>query len=79
MTDRGSARARAHVTADDIEAANDLIDFIEACPSMFHTAATIMAEARRGGLYLPARECGVGHRAGRALLHAAQYLERHRF
>ena len=67
MTDQETPE-RAHVTADDIEAANDLIDFIEACPSMFHTAATIMAE--------PARECGVGHRAGRALLHAAQHLER---
>ena len=38
MTDQETPE-RAHVTADDIEAANDLIDFIEACPSMFHTAA----------------------------------------
>ena len=73
MTDQETPE-RAHVTADDIEAANDLIDFIEACPSMFHTAATIMAELDEAGL--PARERGVGHRAGRALLHAAQYLER---
>ena len=42
------------VTSDDIEAANDLIDFIEACPSMFHAAATIMAELDDAGFtYLP--------------------------
>ena len=53
MTDQ-EAPERAHVTADDIEAANDLIDFIEACPSMFHTAATIMAELDEAGFtYLP--------------------------
>ena len=64
MTDQETPE-RAHVTADDIEAANDLIDFIEACPSMFHTAATIMAELDEAGFtYL--RERGVGHRAGRA-------------
>ncbi len=67
-----------HVTADDIEAANDLIDFIEACPSMFHTAATIMAELDEAGFtYLPEND-SVGYRAGRSLLHAAQHLERHR-
>ena len=48
MTDQETPE-RAHVTADDIEAANDLIDFIEACPSMFHTAATIMAELDEAG------------------------------
>ena len=53
MTDQETPE-RAHVTADDIEAANDLIDFIEACPSMFHTAATIMAELDEAGFtYLP--------------------------
>ena len=53
MTDQEMPE-RAHVTADDIEAANDLIDFIEACPSMFHTAATIMAELDEAGFtYLP--------------------------
>lgn len=53
MTDQETP-GRAHVTADDIEAANDLIDFIEACPSMFHTAATIMAELDEAGFtYLP--------------------------
>ena len=53
MTDQETLE-RAHVTADDIEAANDLIDFIEACPSMFHTAATIMAELDEAGFtYLP--------------------------
>ena len=53
MTDQETPES-AHVTADDIEAANDLIDFIEACPSMFHTAATIMAELDEAGFtYLP--------------------------
>ena len=53
MTDQETPE-RVHVTADDIEAANDLIDFIEACPSMFHTAATIMAELDEAGFtYLP--------------------------
>ena len=53
MTDQETPE-RTHVTADDIEAANDLIDFIEACPSMFHTAATIMAELDEAGFtYLP--------------------------
>lgn len=53
MTDQETIE-RVHVTADDIEASNDLIDFIEACPSMFHTAATIMAELDEAGFtYLP--------------------------
>ena len=48
------AEETTHVTADDIEAANDLIDFIESCPSMFHTAATIMSELDNAGFtYLP--------------------------
>lgn len=65
MTDQETPE-RAHVTADDIEAANDLIDFIEACPSMFHTAATIMAELDEAGLYLPAPRMrrGTSSRAG---------------
>ena len=53
MTDQETIE-RVHVTADDIEASNDLIDFIEACPSVFHTAATIMAELDEAGFtYLP--------------------------
>lgn len=44
------------MTVDDIEAAEGLVDFIEACPSMFHTAASIMAELDDAGFtYLP--EC----------------------
>ena len=55
MADENAAGQRtSRVTADDIEAATDLIDFIEACPSMFHTAATIMAELDGAGYtYLP--------------------------
>ena len=64
MTDQETPE-RVHVTADDIEAANDLIDFIEACPSMFHTAATIMAELDEAGFtYLPENAAGISSRAG---------------
>ena len=74
MTDQETPE-RAHVTADDIEAANDLIDFIEACPSMFHTAATIMAELDEAGLpTCPRMRRGTSSQAG--VLHAAQHLER---
>ena len=45
---------RVHVTADDIEAANDLIDFIEACPQHVPYGGDHYGRARRGGLtYLP--------------------------
>ncbi len=44
----------SRVTVDDIEAASDLCDFIERCPSMFHTAAAIAAELDEAGFtYLP--------------------------
>lgn len=75
MTDQETIE-RVHVTADDIEASNEPYDFIEACPSMFHTAATIMADSTQAGFtYLP-ENAAWEHRAGRALLHAAQHLER---
>ena len=42
----GNARARA-CDGRRYRGSNDLIDFIEACPSMFHTAATIWSELER--------------------------------
>ncbi len=37
------------VGVDDLEAASDLCDFIERCPSMFHAAATVAAELEEAG------------------------------
>ena len=37
------------VGVDDLEAASDLCDFIERCPSMFHTAATVADELEQAG------------------------------
>lgn len=75
MTDQETPE-RVHVTAT-ISRPPTTSSTYRACPSMFHTAATIMAELDEAGFtYL--RERGMGYRAGRALLHAAQYLECHR-
>ena len=36
--------AEAGIAPADVRAAHDMAAFVQECPSMFHTAATIMAE-----------------------------------
>ena len=47
--EQGRCEEACAVGVDDLEAASDLCDFIERCPSMFHTAATVAEELEEAG------------------------------
>ena len=77
MTDQ-EAPERVHVTADDIEAANDLIDFIDEHAPACSYGGDHYAELDEAGFtYLP-ENAAWDIEPGGSLLHAAQYFECYR-
>ena len=54
VTEDGAPVPCKAMPEEDVRAAQDMIAFVDECPSMFHTAATIMAELDEAGFtYLP--------------------------